>query len=373
MPKVKATLRQKALSFKNKFPEKFRQTPSNELFCVLCEKVVTCEKSYFVEQHRCASIHTRKFNQRSANQSKDNCVPSSSGKQAFLHFRQDPFKELLVQCLLELNIPLNKLRHPSAKKLADYCGRDLPSVSSARRIVQSIGESKIDDIKRKLKDQNIFVISDESCCKNLKFVNVMCGRLDEPHKTYLVSCKTIQKVDSDNVLRMIHDAMIMMNVERGNVLLFISDAAPYMIRCGLTLKSLYPKLRHLTCLAHLIHNCSERVRGTFGAIDNLIATVKSATVKNRSRLNMFEKIGAPPQPILTRWASWLEAASYYSDNFNEVKTIVLSFSDDGLLVQKAKQAVNAREITDELVCVCTYTCKYCQKVRKSELHNSSSV
>ena len=56
--------------------------------------------------------------------------------------------------------------------------------------------------------------------------------------------------------------------------------------------------------------------------DLVIATVKAVTVKNKSRQNMFIDIGLPPQPIITRWASWLKAARYYSDHLPEVRNIV---------------------------------------------------
>ena len=49
-------------------------------------------------------------------------------------------------------------------------------------------------------------------------------------------------------------------------------------------------------------------------MDSLISSVKAVTVKNASRRFAFHDIGVPPQPIVTRWASWLQAADYYSKN-----------------------------------------------------------
>jgi hypothetical protein len=34
----------------------------------------------------------------------------------------------------------------------------------------------------------------------------------------------------------------------------------------------------------------------------------------------------PPEPILTRWSTWLTAACYYADHFDSFKEIVLEFS-----------------------------------------------
>ena len=72
-------------------------------------------------------------------------------------------------------------------------------------------------------------------------------------------------------------------------------------------------------------NCAEKVRCHFGDVDNLIARVKAVTVQNQNRRERFASIGTPPQPVLTRWGIWLEAADYYSQNFVQVKKIVNSF------------------------------------------------
>ena len=45
--------------------------------------------------------------------------------------------------------------------------------------------------------------------------------------------------------------------------LFLTDAARYMSFAGKTLKELYPFLMHVTCVAHLLHNCAMRVRAHF--------------------------------------------------------------------------------------------------------------
>ena len=49
------------------------------------------------------------------------------------------------------------------------------------------------------------------------------------------------------------------------------------------LKSLHPKLFHVTRVAHLLHNCAVSVKSRFENADQLIAKVKSAAVKNKTR------------------------------------------------------------------------------------------
>ena len=43
----------------------------------------------------------------------------------------------------------------------------------------------------------------------------------------------------------------------------MSDAAKYTIVTGVTLKSLYLKLFHVMCVAHLQHNCAMKIKSYF--------------------------------------------------------------------------------------------------------------
>ena len=56
-----------------------------------------------------------------------------------------------------------------------------------------------------------------------------------------------------------------------------------MVAAVAILKSLYLKLFHVTCVAHLLHNCAMKIKSYFKVDDQLIAKVKSATDKNKTR------------------------------------------------------------------------------------------
>ena len=47
------------------------------------------------------------------------------------------------------------------KKLADFCGKELPSVTAGRKMVSEIAETK-KKIAEKLRGESIFVIADGS-------------------------------------------------------------------------------------------------------------------------------------------------------------------------------------------------------------------
>ena len=77
-----------------------------------------------------------------------------------------------------------------------------------------------------------------------------------------------------------------------------------MIAAGVTLKCLYLKLFHVTCVAHLLHNCAMKIKSHFEDVDKLIAKIKAVTIKNNTRQAKFSAIGYPSQPVPTRWGSW---------------------------------------------------------------------
>ena len=87
-----------------------------------------------------------------------------------------------------------------------------------------------------------------------------------------------------------------LGINRSFFCLLLSDATKYMIAAGITLKSLYPKLFHLTCVAHLLHNCAEKIKSHFEDVDQLIPSTvlrkKFAwSESNRRKLCRFWNFG----------------------------------------------------------------------------------
>jgi hypothetical protein len=115
-------------------------------------------------------------------------------------------------------------------------------------------------------------------------------------------------------------------------LLFLTDAVAYMLSAGSGLKSTYPELLHVTCLDHGLSRIAEEIRKSFPKVNRLIASVKKVFKKAPSRLNkfkeMFPETPLPPDPIITRWGTWLAAAEYYSEYFEKVNSVVSSLDPD---------------------------------------------
>ena len=259
--------------------------------------------------------------------------------------------EKLVQAFMAADIPLHKLRNPHPVQLFADLGQSVPSESSYRNYVETSAENETERLRQLFENKNAFVVIDETELNKVKYVNVLIGDIAVSEKMYLLDCWEVETVNQQVIAAKIDDALRSINIPREKFVLLLSDAASYMTAATAALKTLYPNLFHVTCVAHMLHNCSEKIRAYYTDVDQLIAWTKAATVKNKTRRNKFEDIGMPPEPALTRWGTWLEAANYYAENLVQVRRIVNSFEGNGILVRKAKDAVNDEGVARSLTAI----------------------
>ena len=86
-----------------------------------------------------------------------------------------------------------------------------------------------------------------------------------------------------------------------------------------------------------------KIKSFYKEVDDLIAAVKASVVKNKTRAADFAVCGRPPQPVVTRRGSWLDAVNYYAEKLPQVRKIVNSWNGEGGIVQKAKSKVNKQK------------------------------
>ena len=354
MPPIPVKYSSKAKLYKREFNCEFRVTPEDELFCVLCMSNVTCEKRQQVERHRATMKH---ISARGAIKDQNKKVTLT---QQLLPVVSKDFMAELVKTFLAADIPLHKLRNPHVSQLFENLGEKMPSETVCRDYVKTLANNEQDHLKYLLEDKCIFIVIDESEVDKTKFINVIVGDIDVLEKTYLIECCVTETVNQNIICMKIDDFLHKLGIARGNFLRLFSDAVSY------------PRLFHVTCLAHMLHNRAEKVRGAFTDVDNLVARVKATTIKNKSRQAKFRHIGSSPEPVVTRWGTWLKAADYYADNLIETKKIVNEFEGNGILVKRAKEAVNDAGITASLLKIkwdYSQIPKIIQKKIISEIHH----
>ena len=162
-------------------------------------------------------------------------------------------------------------------------------------------------------DKQIFLIVDESTLSGIQYLNILSWKLGNTSRQLFVRLSTMPcATNSHSIALVVDDAVKSLGMRRNLFLFLLSDAAKYMVATGGISKSLYPKLFHVTCATHLLHICAMKVKSHFEDVDQLIAKVKSAVVKNKTRPAKFATIGCLPQLVVSRWGSWLNTVLYYA-------------------------------------------------------------
>ena len=187
--------------------------------------------------------------------------------------------------------------------------KPLPSETAARASVASLASQKEKNIRELLWDKKVFLIVDEAEVNQQKYINVLVGSLNSPNEIFLIECLPLESssnVNSTIILHTVDDVVRQLGAKQENFILLLTDAARYK-----TLKELYSTLMHVICITHSLHNCAMRVRALKN-IDDVLATIQAASIKNKDPKSDFREAGlpAPPCPVITRWAIWLRAALY---------------------------------------------------------------
>ena len=181
---------------------------------------------------------------------------------------------------------------------------------------------------------------DQSDIRGDMHLVILAGLIDVADKTYMVDCIPLTECpNAQKIVQAIDYMLKEMKISRVNFCLLLSGAVPYMIAVARALKVLYPQMLHVMCLVHLIHNPAMKVKMHFDKVDEQTACVKAATVNNKSRIAPFDGIGIPPEPVVTRWGSWLQAVFYYGKHLPVIREIFGDFKGELMLVRRAKEAV----------------------------------
>ncbi|KAG0442183.1 hypothetical protein DMUE_0472 [Dictyocoela muelleri] len=80
---------------------------------------------------------------------------------------------------------------------------------------------------------------------------------------YLIRTIELSKTNSDTVGQEIINTMIELyggSINYDKLHLIISDAAPYAIKAVNVMKFLFPNMKHVTCIAHMLHRLCEKLR-----------------------------------------------------------------------------------------------------------------
>jgi hypothetical protein len=296
-----------------------------------------------VDQHLGTKIHKEK------KQTPNTLVQQLfTNNQAVKNSPQENFSKDLTHLFVSLNIPLHKIDHPLFQQFfKTYCpdSKILSSSTLRKKFVDSNYISVMAAIKERIGSKPIWFSVDETTdVKGRYIANFVLGGLDEnePGNGYLINVKELNKTNNVTVSQFINECLssfyLPEKVPTDKVLLMVTDAAPYMLKAAQNLKIFYPKLIHCTCLAHGLNRVAETIRLEFPLINSLVTNIKKVFIKAPLRVQVYREklpgIPLPPEPVLTRWGTWLKAVDFISTNYNGIKEVISDFSCDSSIAIK---------------------------------------
>jgi len=209
---------------------------------------VTAEKRFTVQQHCNTAKHKSCVNKEFAAESRQRLLFEKSHSSSSTLDKACEFSKELCKMMVSSNIPLHKVEAASFRKfLEKYTTYPIPTESTLRKdYLASCYEDTINKIRNIVGKNKIWVSTDETSDVDGRFVaNIVVGTLkhEEPGEIFLLACEVLERVNNSSIAVVFDNAMNLLwpdKVERENVLLFVSDAAPYMIKAAKALQLLYP-------------------------------------------------------------------------------------------------------------------------------------
>lgn len=285
------------------------------------------------------------------------CVASTSQRS-----EQDEFNEDLCRFMLSADIPLSKLRNEDFRHfLQKYCKHAVPDESTLRKkFVTKCHEEVLSEIRKTIGENYFYIIVDETTDSSGRYIaHLLIGVLSENcvGKSYLIASKQLEKTNNLTITRFVQESLASFylpdSVPTEKFLLFLTDGASYMTKAAQNLKIFYQNLTHNTCLAHALNLVADEIRQQFPQVNQLISKVKKIFVKAPLRVQFYKErlpnTPLPPEPILTRWGTWLKAAIFYADHFDAIKTVVSELTDSNCAaLQECKELLTSFELSQNL-------------------------
>lgn len=378
MPPIKKDTKSLMESWIKSYPGQFT-TDGSVIFCKICDKRIPSSKKYQIDQHVSTASHIAARNKPTASRQQllTQITPSMSSSSLKAEFCKD-----LCEFFVSSNIPFHQLNNPVCQNfLKKYCTHQVvPEESTIRKnYLSSIYENALREIREDLANNLLWISADETTDSCGRYIaNLIVGKLTtEPSTPHLVSCKVLEKTNHSTMARFVNDSIKALFPDSSmdeKICVFITDAAPYMVKAGQSLQVFYPKLLHITCLAHGFHRLAEEIRKDFGNVNKLISSTKKVFLKAPSRVNVYKEllpnVALPPEPIITRWGTWLNAVLFYGENFDSIKQVVDQFDDsDAAAIMSSKQAFQDESIKRNIAVIRTHFCNIPHYIEQLETKN----
>lgn len=354
MPKEKKPARVRATEYAKEYS--FYRADGPTLFCKLCSTSVCHDTRTQVTQHIATQKHKLNATKKS------NGGNFSVQQPLVLQNDRSGYFSDLTEAFTKANIPLNKINDENiARFLEKYTGCKSPDESTLRKnYLPKIYEEKQRKLKERLHNQKVWTSVDETTDTDGRYVaNCIIDLFDMERTSFLANTTFLERTDHSTIAKFFFDTLRILGIDFDNVLVLVTDAAPYMSKAAVGIKILIPKLIHIFCLAHNLHRVCEKIRSKYDDVNELIAMGKKVFEKApyRRKLLFDNGLALPPEPIVTRWGTWLSACEYYVRHFETFKTTVKQLENKGVTVSRLKTIVETSSVVSSLATIASkYTC-----------------
>ncbi|PNF19297.1 hypothetical protein B7P43_G07511 [Cryptotermes secundus] len=381
MLKVKVSQKTKLQMYQRQFEGEMISTYNEILYCRVCEKTFGCEKRFQVLQHLNTNIHKENIKIKSTKSAPVQKLHSEFSNNSFSQFSFD-----LCEAFLAADIPLWKLINPTLRNFIEkYTQCKVPDESTVRKnYVKQCYDLTIESIRDKIQDNFVWVSIDETQdCEGRFIANCIVGSLNKNKQStpYLLAVVQFKTTNSSAVSGFFINSMNLLwpnGIQYERVLLFVTDAASYIMKAGTALKVIFPNMTHLTCLAHGLHRVAETIHANFPLVDKLVSSVKKVFVKAPYRKEAFKavapSVSLPPEPILTRWSTWLCEVSYYTEHLETVRNVVNTFDPESAAsIQIAQEVLKNAELETNLSYISAHFSDLPSAISSLEASNSNTT
>ncbi|KAF2896958.1 hypothetical protein ILUMI_09220 [Ignelater luminosus] len=293
-------------------------TDGTVVYCNVCFKHVGSDRKSQIDAHssHIASLQRNKI-------SKQQLLTNLSST-------KDSYFQDMCSAFIRADIPLSKLNCDAFRQfLEKYTGKKTPNESTLRKTY--LPDAFNDIMKRialELKGKYFYIVVDETTdSPGCYIANLLIGELNLNAST--------KPFINDNLKRLFEEYRF-----EDKLLLMTSDAAPYMVKAFKFLQIFYSNIIHVTCIVHGLNRIAEKVRELSPAEVEVYRSIMNARL--------------PPNPVVTRWGTWLQAAIFYSDNFIKFKVVVQNLEEDAASVTKVKALLSETAIVKELAFIESY-------------------
>lgn len=336
----------------------YSQLNPNLIFCQPCGKNINVDRKHISYQIK-AHDNTKKHKQNYESWRARRLVQSSLGE--CIREQKSPFFYDFAKFMVSCNIPWDKLNHPMCRSfIKKYTGHTAPDESTLRKnYLPQLYAETIENIRNSIRDNWIYLQVDESAdSKNRPVVSILVGSLNgEKPISFLLDIVYLDgSTDSVKIYQTINESLKILWPEMfyyDRVRLLTSDQASYMLKAGRQMKkNVFPKMLHVTCLAHACHRVAELARTKNNLVNDLVSDMKKIFIKcerRRNAFNLHSGKALPRFPIKTRWGSWLNFTLFVCDNFDVFKSFIDTLPNESEAIKHVKTIINDKRLLNELL------------------------